>query len=109
MELQRRHSEDVVQPWLMRSASRLLRAAFRRAATITLVIIRMKLLVATAKKSSKSDKKVTSPPTPPRLCGGYFCTYELLDGPLVVRDFLSYFPSCLSTNCICADIYVSML
>ncbi|KAH9979136.1 caspase domain-containing protein [Russula compacta] len=84
MDLQRRYSEDVVQPWLRRSASRLLRAAFRRAATITLAIIRMKFLVATAKKSSKSDKEVTPPPTPPRPCGGYFCAYELLDGPLVI-------------------------
>ena len=76
----RRHSESALQPWVMREKSHL-RSAFKRAVTITRVIIRLKSLVA---NKPKSVRKAHGPPTPRPRCGSCFCIYELLNSPLVI-------------------------
>jgi hypothetical protein len=63
-----------------------LRLAFKRAATVTRVVIRLKFLVA---NKPKSVKGVDGPPTPRPRCGSCFCLYELLSSPLVVRNFFT--------------------
>jgi hypothetical protein len=79
----RRHSDAALQPWAMRNNPHL-RSAFKRAATITRVVVRLKSLVA---NKPKSVRNAYGPPTPRPRCGSCFCTYELLNSPLVVRHF----------------------
>jgi len=79
----RRHSDAALQPWVMRNNPHL-RSAFKRAATITRVVVRLKSLVANKPKSVRNAYK---PPTPRCRCGSCFCIYELLSSPLVVRHF----------------------
>ena len=76
----RRHSDAALQPWVMRNNSHF-RSAFKRAATVTRVLVRLKSLVG---KNPKSVRKVYGPPTPRPRCGSCFCMYELLNSPLVV-------------------------
>ena len=76
----RRHSESALQPWVMRDNPHL-RSAFKRAATITRVVVRLKSLVA---NKPKSVRKAHGPPTPRPRCGSCFCIYELLNSPLVI-------------------------
>jgi hypothetical protein len=77
---QRRHSITEIRPWLRHNDSHF-RRAFRRAAIITRVITRLRVLTA---NSSNSGKVV---PTPRPRCGSSFCAYELLSSPLVARSF----------------------
>jgi hypothetical protein len=77
----RRHSDAALQPWVMRNNPHL-RSAFKRAATITRVVVRLKSLVA---NKPKSVRNTYGPPTPRPRCGSCFCIYELLNSPLVVR------------------------
>jgi hypothetical protein len=79
----RRHSDAELQPCAMRNNPHL-RSAFKRAATITRVVVRLKSLVA---KKPKSVRNAYGPPTPRPRCGSCFCIYELLSSPLVVRRF----------------------
>ncbi|KAF8492190.1 caspase domain-containing protein [Russula emetica] len=76
----RRHSDAALQPWAMRNNPHL-RSAFKRAATITRVVVRLKSLVA---NKPKSVRNAYGPPTPRPRCGSCFCTYELLNSPLVI-------------------------
>ncbi|KAN0118334.1 Caspase domain containing protein [Russula decolorans] len=76
----RRHSDAALQPWVMRNNPHL-RSAFKRAATITRVVVRLKFLVA---NKSKSARNACGPPTPRCCCGSCFCIYELLSSPLVI-------------------------
>ena len=61
-----------------------LRSAFKRAAIITRVVVRLKFFVA---NKWKSVRKYHGSPTPRPRCGICFCVYELLNSPLVVRHF----------------------
>ena len=79
----RRHSDAALRPWVMRNNPRI-RSAFKRAATITRVVVRLKSLVANKPKGSRNT---CGPPTPRCRCGSCFCTYELLSSPLVVLRF----------------------
>lgn len=79
----RRHSVAALQPWVVRNNPHL-RSAFKRAATITRVVVRLKSLVANKQKSVRNSY---GPPTPRPRCGSCFCVYELLNSPLVVRRF----------------------
>ena len=79
----RRHSDAALQPWVMRNNPHL-RSAFKRAATITRVVVRLKFLVA---NKPKRVRNAYGPPTPRPRCGSCFCIYELLNTPLVVRRF----------------------
>jgi hypothetical protein len=81
----RRHSEAALRPWVMRNDAHL-RSAFKRAATIARVVIRLKFLVA---NKPKNLQDVDGPPTPRSRCGSCFCIYELLNSPLVVRSFFT--------------------
>ncbi|KAF8469276.1 caspase domain-containing protein [Russula ochroleuca] len=76
----RRHSEAALRPWVMRNDAHL-RSAFKRAATIARVVIRLKFLVA---NKPKNLQDVDGPPTPRSRCGSCFCIYELLNSPLVI-------------------------
>ena len=76
----RRHSDAALQPWVMRNNPHL-RSAFKRAAIITRVVVRLKFLVA---NKPKKVRKAYDPPTPCPRCGSCFCIYELLNSPLVV-------------------------
>jgi hypothetical protein len=77
---QRRHSDAEIQPWLKPHDSRS-RMMFKRAATTTRVIIRLRILSSNRSNSGKVA------PTPRPRCGSSFCAYELLSSPLVVRSF----------------------
>ena len=80
----RRHSDAALQPWVMRN-SPYPRSAFKRAATVTRAVVRLKSLVA---NKPGSVRKASGPPTPRPRCGSCFCIYELLNSPLVVRHFI---------------------
>ena len=80
----RRHSDAALRPWVMRNNPHL-RSAFKRAATITRVVVRLKSLVANKRKSARNAAPNAYGPTTPRgRCGSCFCIYELLSSPLVV-------------------------
>ena len=103
----RRHSDAALQPWAMRNNPRL-HSAFKRAATITRAVVRLKSLVA---NKPKSARRTYGPPTPRCRCGSCFCRYELLSSPLVVRHFfliakLLYLSTNRHTG---ADLRLSML
>jgi hypothetical protein len=76
---QRRHSNTEIRPWLRHNDSRS-RVMFKRAATTTRVITRLRMLSANKSNSGKVA------PTPRPRCGSSFCAYELLSSPLVVRS-----------------------
>jgi hypothetical protein len=76
----RRHSDAALRPWVMRNNPHL-RSAFKRAATIARVVVRLKSLVANKSKSARNAYG------PRCRCGSCFCIYELLSSPLVVRRF----------------------
>jgi hypothetical protein len=101
----RRHSDAALQPWVMRNY-RHLRSAFRRAATITRVVVRLKSLVA---NKPKSDRNAYGPPTPRPRCGSCFCIYELLNSPLVVRRFFLVAKLPSTNRHTGADLRLSML
>ena len=79
----RRHSDAALQPWVMRDNPHL-RSAFKRAATVTRVIVRLKSLVANKPKCVRNRDAYVQPTPRPR-CGSCFCIYELLNSPIVVR------------------------
>ncbi|KAI0246649.1 caspase domain-containing protein [Lactifluus subvellereus] len=76
----RRHTEAPWQVWPVHNAAPLPRVTFSGAATIVLAVVRLKFLKAKP-KNPKDD-----PPSPPErpLCGGWYCAYTLLSGPLVI-------------------------
>ena len=76
----RRHSDAALQPWVKRNIPHL-RSAFKRAATVTRAVVRLKYLVA---NKPRSVRNAYGPPTPRPRCGSCFCKYELLNSPLVV-------------------------
>lgn len=100
--MKRRHSEAALQPWVMRNDAHL-RSAFKRAATIARVVIRLKFLVA---NKPKNVQDVDGPPTPRPRCGSCFCLYELLNSPLVVRSFFTVAKSPVGRSpCRCRSPY----
>jgi hypothetical protein len=77
----RRHTEAAWQLWPIRDVIHIPRVTFSGAVTITLAIVRLKFLRAKSPKKAETD---TPPPSPRPLCGGWYCAYTLLNGPLVV-------------------------
>ncbi|KAI0297815.1 caspase domain-containing protein [Multifurca ochricompacta] len=83
----RRHSDDdtrgELELWagLVRSATLLYRMTFSGVATATLAIVRLKVRVA---KRLKEPKDVAAPPAQRPRCGGWYCAYSLVNGPLVI-------------------------
>ncbi|KAF8258293.1 caspase domain-containing protein [Lactarius quietus] len=88
----RRHTHDVWEFKLVRSATQLFRTTFSGTVTAALAIVRFRIRLAKKKKqgadsddSDDSDTTLVSPgcvPRPP--CGGWYCAYALLNGPLVI-------------------------
>jgi len=89
-QLKRRHSDTEIHLRLRRNDSHA-RAKFKCAAMTMCAVTRLRNL------SLNSDKAATERPTPRRRCGSFFCDYELLSCPLVVRRFFSL-SGCLSIN-----------
>jgi len=79
VEPKRRHTEAAVQSLLTRRNPQL-RATFKRAVTMTIVITRMQFL---AMKKARSGQRVAGHPLLPSRCGS-FCAYERSNGPLVI-------------------------
>src|SRR6267142_6798069 len=77
---QRRHSDAEIRPWLRHHDSRS-RMMFKRAATTTRVITRLRILSANRSNSGKVA------PTPTFSLRKFVLCYELLSSPLVVRSF----------------------
>jgi len=86
----RRHTHDVWEFKLVRSATQLFRTTFSGTVTAALAIVRFRIRLKKKKKqgaddSDDSDTTLPSPgciPRPP--CGGWYCSYALLNGPLVI-------------------------
>jgi hypothetical protein len=84
----RRHTHDVREFKLVRSATQLVRTTFSGAITAALAVVRLRIRLEKKKKDVTEDSDSTalrSPgciPRPP--CGGSYCAYALLNGPLVV-------------------------
>ena len=91
----RRHTHDVWEVKLVRSATQLFRTTFTGAVTATLAIVRFRIRLAKKKKNKhatddRGDTTMRSPGCIPRLpCGGWYCAYALLNGPLVVCHHFS--------------------
>jgi len=101
-QLKRRHSDTDIHLRLRRNDSHA-RAKFKCAAMTMCAVTRLQNL------SLNSDKVATRPPTLRRRCGSFFCDYELLGCPLVVRSFF-WLPVDQSINRYTgADFPVSML
>ena len=91
----RRHTHDVREFRLVRSATQLFRTTFSGTVAAALAIVRFRIRLKKKKKEqvtddSSDDSTLPSPgciPRPP--CGGWYCAYALLNGPLVVCH---YFP-----------------
>jgi hypothetical protein len=84
----RRHTHDVWEVKLVRSATQLFRTTFSGAVTATLAVVRLRIRIAKKKKQATDNSDDTTVPSPgciPRPpCGGWYCAYALLNGPLVV-------------------------
>jgi len=84
----RRHSEDVWERRLIRSATQLFRTTFSGAVTAALAIVRFRTRLAKRQKrvpDHTDGATLRTPgiiPRPP--CGGWYCAYALSNGPLVV-------------------------
>ena len=84
----RRHTHDVREFKLVRSATQLFRTTFSGAIAAALAIVRFRIRLKRKKQvtdDSSDDTPLPSPgciPRPP--CGGWYCAYALLNGPLVV-------------------------
>ncbi|KAH9059176.1 caspase domain-containing protein [Lactarius vividus] len=82
----RRHSDDVWEQRLVRSATQLFQTTFSGVVTAALVIVRLRTRLA--RKKQVPDVDDVTPRTPgiiPRPpCGGWYCAYALSNGPLVV-------------------------
>ena len=87
-ETPRRHSND--ERRLVRSGQ-LFRTSFSGAVTAALAVVRLKLRLAKRRKvafkvvGGDDGATPTTPACVPRQrCGGWYCAYTLLNGPLVV-------------------------
>lgn len=88
----RRHTHDVWEVKLVRSATQIFRTTLSGAITAALAVVRLRIL---AKKKDVTedgdDTPLRSPgciPRPP--CGGLYCAYALSNGPLVVCHSLPF-------------------
>jgi hypothetical protein len=83
----RRHTHDVWEVKLVRSATQLFRTTFSCAITATLAVVRLRIRLAKKKDVTEDSEETTlrSPGCIPRpRCGGLYCAYALSNGPLVV-------------------------
>jgi hypothetical protein len=83
----RRHTHDVREFKLVRSATQLFRTTFSGAITAALAVARLRIMAKKKKDVAEDSDSTTlrSPgciPRPP--CGGLYCAYALLNGPLVI-------------------------
>ena len=81
-QARRRHTAADIQPRHWSNNTSHARVVFMRAAMATRAITRLRILVA----NSANSGRVVDPRPSPR-CGSAFCAYELLNSPLVVRNF----------------------
>ncbi|KAI9445812.1 caspase domain-containing protein [Lactarius psammicola] len=86
----RRHTEDVREHRLVRSAThwQVFRRTFSGSVTAALAIVRLKTRLANKQKQVAGDTGDVTPRTPGSIprppCGGWYCAYALSNGPLVV-------------------------
>ena len=95
----RRHTHDVWEVKLVRSATQIFRTTFSSAIKAALAIARLRILLKQKKNDVTDDGDDTtlrSPgfiPRPP--CGGLYCAYALSNGPLVVCYSPLFFFVCI--------------
>ena len=85
----RRHTDDVRERRLVRSATLLFRTTFSGAVAAALAIVRLRSRATKKKKKVVNEADGAAPGTPDPIiprppCGGWYCSYTLLNGPLVV-------------------------
>ena len=82
-----RHHSDDVQHWRDRDAMRLIRMSFSFIATITLVIVRLKIRVVNKREQINVQVELVDISSPICIppCGSPSCINAFSSGPLVVR------------------------
>jgi hypothetical protein len=99
----RRHTHDVREFKLVRSATQLFRTTFSGAITAALAVARLRIMAKKKKDVAEDSDSTTlrSPgciPRPP--CGGLYCAYALLNGPLVVCHSSPFSLLCLTEDAV---------
>ena len=106
----RRHTDVIWERRLVRSATLIFRTTFSGAVTAALAIVRLRTRLAKKQKQpdvvdDSNDSDDAAPQSPggtiiPRpSCGGWYCAYALLNGPLVVcMMFLAVFCCLIDDN-----------
>ena len=82
-----RHHSDDVQHWRDRDATRLIRMSFSFIATITLVVVRLKIRVVNKREQINVQVELVDISSPICIppCGSPSCINSFSSGPLVVR------------------------
>ena len=88
----RRHTHDVWEVKLVRSATQIFRTTFSSAIKAALAIARLRILLKQRKNDVTEDSDERSPGLIKRSpCGGLYCAYALSNGPLVVCHSSPFF------------------